>query len=39
MTGQKQERQNRNKEYVCIFALKVDFFMVRAGTEQEETVK
>ena len=36
----KQKRQNRNMGYVCVFALKVDFFYaVRTGTEQEETVK
>ena len=35
----KQKRQNRNLGYVCILALRVDFYAVRAGTEQEETVK
>ena len=36
----KQKRQNRNMGYVIyIFALKVDFYAVRAGTEQEENVE
>ena len=36
----KKKMQNRNMGYAYVFALKVDFFYaVRAGTEQEETVK
>ena len=35
----KQKRQNRNMGYVCVFAQKIDFYAVRAGTEQEETLK